>query len=176
MQRMTGIACRESPGQFIAKVKDAKSIVVPGENRGVSDFRTWEPQFTAAFKQLAAQTAVPPTVSAAEFKDLPIIEVAAPGNGDTLVVLISGDGGWAGIDKELAAVLSKRGMPVVGLDSLRYFWRERTPDSTAADVDRLLRHYLAAWKKRAVVLIGYSQGADVSRSSSIVCRQRCANE
>ena len=29
------------------------------------------------------------------------------------------------------------------------------------DVDRILRHYLAAWDKRNVVLIGNSQGADV---------------
>src|SRR5688500_16960505 len=86
---------------------------------------------------------------------------ALGGQSDTLAVLISGDGGWAGIDKELAAALATQGMPVVGLDSLRYFWKKRTPESTAVDVDRLMRHYLAAWKKRSVLLIGFSQGADV---------------
>src|SRR5688500_5638074 len=86
---------------------------------------------------------------------------ALGGQSDTMAVLISGDGGGAGIDKELAAALSKQGMPVVGLDSLRYFWKKRTPDSTAADIDRLLRHYLAAWNKQSVLLIGFSQGADV---------------
>lgn len=49
----------------------------------------------------------------------------------------------------------------MGLDWLRYFWNERTPHSTAADVDRIVQHYLAAWEKKEVVLIGYSQGADV---------------
>jgi type IV secretory pathway VirJ component len=52
-------------------------------------------------------------------------------------------------------------MPVVGLDSLRYFWKERTPRAPPGDVDLILRHYLAAWDKQIVVLIGYSQGADI---------------
>ncbi|HEY0683346.1 MAG TPA: AcvB/VirJ family lysyl-phosphatidylglycerol hydrolase [Steroidobacter sp.] len=129
--------------------------------KGDGDFQTWEPQFASAFQRLAASTHAPPAVSAAELEDLPIVEVSSQGKGDTLAVLISGDGGWAGIDKELAAALAKQGMPVVGLDSLRYFWTKRTPESTAADVDRLVRHYLAAWKKRSVLLIGFSQGADV---------------
>jgi type IV secretory pathway VirJ component len=42
-------------------------------------------------------------------------------------VLISGDGGWASIDKGIAKALVARGVPVAGLDSLRYFWSERTP-------------------------------------------------
>ncbi|HWK48557.1 MAG TPA: AcvB/VirJ family lysyl-phosphatidylglycerol hydrolase, partial [Steroidobacter sp.] len=125
-------------------------------------FHTWEPQFASAFQRLASHTRGLPEVGAAELKDLPVVEVhSSNSNGDTLALLISGDGGWAGIDKELAAALSKQGMPVVGLDSLRYFWKARTPEGTAADVDRLLRHYLSAWKKQSVLLIGFSQGADV---------------
>ena len=92
---------------------------------------------------------------------LPIVEVPAQAAGDTLAVLISGDGGWAGIDKAVAAALAEQGIAVVGVDSLRYFWKERTPESTAADIDRILRHYLEAWDKKDVVLIGYSQGADI---------------
>lgn len=152
--------CRTEAKSFLAKAK-AEAIAVPGDDYGEGDFHTWEPQFAAAFQRLAARTNGLPTVSAAEVKDLPIVEVPAQGNGDTLAVLISGDGGWAGIDKELAAALSKQGMPVVGLDSLRYFWKKRTPDSTAADVDRVMRHYLSAWQKKSVLLIGFSQGADV---------------
>lgn len=153
--------CRAQAKQFLANVKQAEVIAVPGDEYGEGDFHTWEPQFAAAFQQLAARTRGLPPVSAAELKDLPLVEVHSNSNSDTLAVLISGDGGWAGIDKELAAALSKQGMPVVGLDSLRYFWKARTPESTAADVDRLLRHYLSAWKKQSVLLIGFSQGADV---------------
>lgn len=153
--------CRTQAGQFLAKIKQAEVIAVPGDDYGDGDFHTWEPQFTAAFQRLAARTRGLPAVSAAELQGLPVVEVHSNSNSDTLAVLISGDGGWAGIDKELAAALSKQGLPVVGLDSLRYFWKARTPESTAADVDRLVRHYLSAWKKQSVVLIGFSQGADV---------------
>lgn len=153
--------CRSAAQQFIAKVKDAELITVPGDNYGEGDFHTWESQFAGAFQRLAARTPTLTSAAAAELQDLPIVEVPAQGAGDTMVLLISGDGGWAGIDKELAAALSKQGMPVVGLDSLRYFWKERTPQSTAEDVDQILRYYLAAWKKKSVLLIGFSQGADV---------------
>jgi type IV secretory pathway VirJ component len=50
---------------------------------------------------------------------------------------------------------------VVGFNSLQYFWTPRTPDGAAKDLERILQHYLAAWKKEEAILIGYSQGADV---------------
>ena len=81
--------------------------------------------------------------------------------GDAFAVLLSGDGGWAGIDKDLAASLAARGVAVVGLDSLRYFWTARTPAQTAHDVERIIEHYARQWGRRRVLLIGYSQGADV---------------
>jgi type IV secretory pathway VirJ component len=82
-------------------------------------------------------------------------------SGDTLAVIISGDGGWAGLDREVAGALAEKGVPVVGLDSLRYFWTARTPDGASQDLARILRHYLAAWGRKEAVLIGYSLGADV---------------
>ena len=96
-----------------------------------------------------------------DIKDLPVTEVPASGAGDEFALLLSGDGGWAGLDQELAARLAASGVPTVGLNSLKYFWSERTPQETASDVARLLRHYLAAWGKQRVLLIGYSFGADV---------------
>src|SRR5258708_25693609 len=71
---------------------------------------------------------------------LPLIEVPATssttssttsGTSDTLVVFVSGDGGWAAIDKSIARVLAESGMPVVGLHALQYFWPKRPPDGTA---------------------------------------------
>ncbi len=96
--------------------------------------------------------------------NLPVIEVPAQSgtaSGDTFAIIMSGDGGWAGLDKEVAHALSARGIPVVGLDSLRYFWTARTPDGLAADTDQMIRYYLAHLDKKRVLLIGYSQGADV---------------
>ena len=96
--------------------------------------------------------------------DLPIVTVAAqPGiaPSDTFAILLSGDGGWAGLDKEVADALAASGIPVIGLDSLRYFWSSRTPQGLAADLDRMAHYYLPQLGKQRVMLIGYSQGADV---------------
>jgi type IV secretory pathway VirJ component len=81
--------------------------------------------------------------------------------GDTLAVVLSGDGGWAGLDREVAVVLAGKGVPVVGWNSLQYFWTARTPDGTARDLARILRHYLAVWNRRDALLVGYSLGADI---------------
>ncbi|HEY2678574.1 MAG TPA: AcvB/VirJ family lysyl-phosphatidylglycerol hydrolase [Steroidobacteraceae bacterium] len=121
--------------------------------------------FSAAFAKLAAaksssRLAPPP----AALGELPIVEVPAqPGSpsSDSFAILMSGDGGWAGLDQDVAAALSAKGIPVVGLDSLRYYWTARTPDSLAADTDRMIRFYLSRFAKKRVLLVGYSQGADV---------------
>jgi type IV secretory pathway VirJ component len=76
-------------------------------------------------------------------------------------ILLSGDGGWAGISQGIAAALARGGIPVAGFDSLRYFWTARTPQRVADDLDRLIRYYAAHWQRDDVLLIGYSQGADV---------------
>ncbi|GAB3629080.1 type IV secretion system protein VirJ [Pandoraea terrae] len=126
----------------------------------------WITQYKNAFQRLNAHhppgTAKPP----AAVSDLPVIEIPASGAApadmaDTFAILWSGDGGWAGLDREVAGALSARGVPVVGVDSLRYFWSARTPASGGLDLDRLIRFYEARWRKRRVLLIGYSQGADV---------------
>jgi type IV secretory pathway VirJ component len=93
---------------------------------------------------------------------IPIVEVPAQGaTSEYFAVLLSGDGGWAGIDKAIAAQLAARGIPVVGWDSLRYFWSEHGPETLSHDLDRVLRHYAERWKKTHAIVIGYSQGADV---------------
>ena len=91
---------------------------------------------------------------------LPLIEVPATrGNSDTLVVFVSGDGGWAKIDKSIASILAANGMHVVGLNSLQYFWTKRTPESAARDLQSIIETHLGA--RRNVVIAGYSRGADV---------------
>lgn len=98
--------------------------------------------------------------SSARLAGLPLVEVPATGGGDTLAVFYSGDGGWAGIDRGLAQGFVKAGVPVVGYDSLRYFWTKRTPQDAADDLAAVIRHYDAAWGKKRVILAGYSFGAD----------------
>jgi type IV secretory pathway VirJ component len=99
--------------------------------------------------------------SPAGVSDLPLVELPASSDSPDLVVLLSGDGGWAGLVRDVGAVLNQEGLSVVGFDCLKYFWAQRTPEQTAADLERVLAHYLAAWNKTGVVLAGYSRGADV---------------
>jgi type IV secretory pathway VirJ component len=74
---------------------------------------------------------------------------------------LTGDGGWGVTDKGLAGEFAAAGVPVVGWNSLQYYWHRRDPDEAARDLARILRHYLAAWGKARAVLVGYSFGADV---------------
>ncbi|MDB4951096.1 MAG: virulence protein [Gemmatimonadetes bacterium] len=94
---------------------------------------------------------------------LPLIEVPARARvpGDLLVVLLSADGGWAKLDRDVAARLSAEGIPVVGWNSLSYYSHRRSPDEAAAALGSVLRHYLPAWRRERVLLVGYSFGADV---------------
>lgn len=92
---------------------------------------------------------------------LPLTVLETTPTRDTMAVIYSGDGGWRDIDSEVAANLQSDGIPVVGVDSLRYFWSERTPEETSADLGTIMRTYQKRWKVRHVLLVGYSFGADV---------------
>jgi type IV secretory pathway VirJ component len=153
----------EEAENFLDRVPNATLQVLPKVGHGFSDSKYWMTQYQAAFKKIAdvsKKTAPPSTPKS--LGDLPVIEIkATPPESDTFAIIISGDGGWAGLDKEVGAALVAKGVPVIGVDSLRYFWSARTPDSTAADLDRIIRFYAAQLNKKRVVLVGYSQGADV---------------
>jgi type IV secretory pathway VirJ component len=92
---------------------------------------------------------------------LPLVDLPVSEPGKLMAVIYSGDGGWRDIDKEIAGRLQAKGIPVVGVDSLRYFWSEKPPEQIAADLDLLLDHYREAWQRPDVVLVGYSFGADI---------------
>lgn len=80
---------------------------------------------------------------------------------DTMAIIYSGDGGWVGIDRDVAGELAAAGIPVVGVDSLAYFWTARTPAGAARDLGQLIEAYSQHWGRPHVLLIGYSFGADV---------------
>jgi type IV secretory pathway VirJ component len=147
-------------GTFAAQVAHAEIVRLPLVGHGFSVPRNWLPQFQAAYTRLSAPPAAAPPPPA-EISDLPVEVVRATGSSGELALLLTGDGGWAGLDRELAARLAASGVPTVALNSLKYFWTERTPAETTRDVARVLRHYLAAWNKQRVLLVGYSFGADV---------------
>lgn len=96
---------------------------------------------------------------------LPLTVLKATPAFDTMAVVYSGDGGWRDIDKQVAGVLQARGIPVVGVDSLRYFWSERKPQETADDLARIIDAFRKEWNVKHVLLIGYSFGADILPAS-----------
>jgi len=119
------------------------------------------PQFKQAFTGLVKEdTAL--GASHEKLQDLPLLEVPSrEEKGDIFAVILTGDGGWASLDRNVGETLAKQGIPVVGFNTLQYFWTPRTPDRASLDLARVLDHYLADWHKSRVLLIGYSLGADV---------------
>ncbi|MFO1424643.1 MAG: AcvB/VirJ family lysyl-phosphatidylglycerol hydrolase [Candidatus Competibacteraceae bacterium] len=144
--------------QFVKSIQLARLAEVPGADGA----KTWLPQVSALLQWLdpGIVRQVQPDASVS---GVPLTEVPVTGGPDRpqLAVMFSGDGGWALLDRAVTAELAKHGLPVVGWDSLSYFWKARQPDEVALDLERALRHYLDAWKKSRIVLIGYSFGADV---------------
>ncbi|MGQ3279873.1 MAG: virulence factor family protein, partial [Shinella sp.] len=92
---------------------------------------------------------------------LPLSILKATPAFDTMAVVYSGDGGWRDIDKQVAGALQQRGIPVVGVDSLRYFWSEREPQETSDDLARIIDAFRKQWNVKHVLLVGYSFGADI---------------
>ena len=161
---------------FLAPIDGTQFVLLPDVGHGYGTKADWLPPYKTAFAKLTRQHtgSLPPPPQ--DLSGLPVVEVPVkaprektPGEKpagdkaahDTFAIILSGDGGWAGLDKEVAAALTQSGIPVAGLDSLRYFWSKRTPEGLAADLDRIVRYYSAHWHRQRVVLIGYSQGADV---------------
>ncbi|MDG2526221.1 AcvB/VirJ family lysyl-phosphatidylglycerol hydrolase [Stenotrophomonas sp. HITSZ_GD] len=91
---------------------------------------------------------------------LPLVEMPVPGS-HRLAIVISGDGGWRELDKGISAELNRQGVSVVGWNSLRYFWKEKSPQQVADDLARVMATYGARWHADDIALVGYSFGADV---------------
>jgi type IV secretory pathway VirJ component len=156
IQTPQGLAC--PPATVLKFVSQVQGAAMASAGTDLKPFNAAFAKLTAS--RSSARIAPPP----AALGDLPVVEVAAQSGSppsDAFAIMMSGDGGWAGLDQDIAAALSAKGIPVVGLDSLRYYWTARTPEGLAADTDRMIRYYLSRLGKKRVLLIGYSQGADV---------------
>jgi type IV secretory pathway VirJ component len=148
---------------FIHATRNAQISLIAGVEHDFADPHQWSMQLHAALDIVSAGSRLVQPAAPLSLKDLPLVELPAAGTGndDAFAVLLSGDGGWAGLDKEVARALSESGLPVVGWDTLRYFWTARTPEGLAHDLHRTLDYYAGAWNRHHALLIGYSQGADV---------------
>jgi type IV secretory pathway VirJ component len=93
---------------------------------------------------------------------LPLVELpATDATSHAFAIVYSGDGGWRDLDRTLAGVLASRGVSVVGIDVLRYYWKSKAPRTAAGDLARIIRYYRQYWQRQEVLLIGFSFGADV---------------
>ena len=78
-----------------------------------------------------------------------------------IVLFLTGDGGMKKFAVDMVNTLAGKGYPVIGLNSLKYFWNKKTPQQAANDITALLQHYSNQWNNHSFLLVGYSMGADV---------------
>lgn len=144
------------------------SVPTPMPNTFLA-FSSWPPTSTlsppaddsARIKRWFSDTAItPPKPNELEqyigLSSPPMLGSSAP-----LIIFASGDGGWAAIDKQITARFVERGFGVLGINSLRYFWRPRTPREFAKFLSRLLAAKTQRWTYSNIILAGFSLGADV---------------
>ena len=149
---------------FVSQVGNGSVVMLPHVGHGFSVQKNWMPQFRESFGKLTADAGtdtraapLPPDITG-----LPIVELPSRGTPtDVLAVIASGDGGWASLDREVGDYLAGEGVSVVGLNSLQYLWKRKTPDEAGQALTGILRHYSATWKCERFLLIGYSLGADL---------------
>lgn len=110
-----------------------------------------------------ANAMIPAINSSTTIADLPIIITKAKTDKeDKLVLFISGDGGWNSFSQKLVDSYSSNGFNVIGLNSLKYFWKKKSPQETANDIAELLNKYAGEWHKKKIIICGFSFGADVA--------------
>jgi len=135
---------------FVGRVPHSKVITLEKVGHGYSVPSRWGPAFDAAVTEMLERRSIaavvphdvrrdasgePPAevVSRLEALHLPL-EVFWPKGAGAAVIFVSGDGGWADLDRGVAKGLAARGIAVVGWNTLRYFWKEKTPSVFAADL------------------------------------------
>jgi type IV secretory pathway VirJ component len=159
--QQTDIPARNVLAPFAA-ASDNATLLAPGIPRVNA---MGDRPLALAFHQLRARQEAEATAALpASVEDLPLTLLkAAPGGAHphTMAILLTGDGGWAGIDKDIGDAVAAAGIPVVGFDTLRYYWKSRSPEESAHDISRVMRYYSQQWHRPKVLLIGYSRGADV---------------
>jgi type IV secretory pathway VirJ component len=128
---------------------------LPGELRTAADAG---PGLVAAISALLAE---PAGAAAPALAELPLVRIPAAEPGQLFAVIYSGDGGWRDLDKTIGEYLAARGVATVGVDSLRYFWRRRTPEQVARDLAAILADARVRTGASRALLIGYSFGAGV---------------
>lgn len=148
--------------RFAGQVPGARVARLEGAGQDAADPALWRAAFREALDSVAQAKAAPKAASGPQdVDDLPLVELPSERPGKTLAVIVTGDGGWAGIDQHIGEILAQHGVSVVGFNSLKYFWNARQPEEMARDLERTLAHYAHLWGAERYIVVGYSIGADV---------------
>ncbi|WP_294187875.1 AcvB/VirJ family lysyl-phosphatidylglycerol hydrolase [uncultured Sphingobacterium sp.] len=79
----------------------------------------------------------------------------------TLVVFITGDGGYNNFSKSLLRYFEREGFDRLILDSKKYFWKKKTPKEASQDFERYIHLYLEKSKCDNIYIIGHSFSAAI---------------
>ena len=101
-------------------------------------------------------------ILSAQKTSLPLSLYANTDTTKPLIFYISGDGGFNKFSTSFMQSLNKEGYAVIGLNAKDYFWNKKKPQEAAAAIEQAINESNKEWKKKNIILVGYSFGADVS--------------
>jgi type IV secretory pathway VirJ component len=149
-------------------------ISLPHVGHGFSVVNNWLPQLISAYQKVLKEPGYVDKIAARNNllqsqhlvplnSNLPLTLIPSASTENLpLAFFISGDGGWTSFDQSVCEKLSENGMPVVGLDAQKYFWKEKQPKEASDEIARAVEHYLQQWNRSSFILVGYSFGACVA--------------
>lgn len=162
--KLDNVCNLKSTEEFMGKLENGKLYYLPKVGHGFSNQKNWMPQFLQGYDTIS-QSVEPLSVyeKIEGLGSLDLKSYPAKVNNENMPMLIgiSGDGGWRGLVDNMSDSFSEKGIPVVGIDALRYFWKYVSPEKLAEDIARIIVTYSRTWNKSKVILLGYSFGANV---------------
>jgi type IV secretory pathway VirJ component len=95
-------------------------------------------------------------------KRLPVVIRSGGDKSTPLIFHITGDGGMVRFDTKMSRQYLANGYSFIALNSLKYFETPKSPEKVAHDVIPVITHYLNTWEKEAMILVGFSFGAEIT--------------
>jgi type IV secretory pathway VirJ component len=163
--KLDKVCSYEAVADFVSKTTDAELITLPETGHGFSKWSDFMPQWKEAYARLTKTNGKDQNaqVSADLVKNLPlqITNAKIQSKDKPIALIISGDGGWYSFEQSIADNFAGIGIPTIGLDSKKYFWKRRTPEQTTRDIEMALNYYGKEWGNEQFLIIGYSLGAEI---------------
>lgn len=148
---------------FVSNTSNARLISLPSVGHGFSRWSDFMPQWKSAYSEMISRYSTDQAQAVPAPDSIPcvIVREKTAAESNLMAILFSGDGGWYGFEQSISRHLAEKGIPVVGIDTRKYFWNRRSPEKTASDMTDILKFYEKEWNKTGFILIGYSQGAEI---------------